>query len=50
MEEKDDELQINFGATRCSIWGSALVSTRVLALLKNNNDNALSLSFKIGNE
>ena len=23
---------------------------RVLALLKNNNDNALSLSFKIGNE
>ena len=27
MEEKDDELQTNFGATRCSIWGLALVST-----------------------
>ena len=27
-----------------------LVLIRVLALLKNNNDNALSLSFKIGNE
>ena len=26
------------------------VEIRVLALLKNNNDNALSLSFKIGNE
>ena len=26
------------------------VQIRVLALLKNNNDNALSLSFKIGNE
>ena len=25
MEEKDDELQTNFGATRCSIWGLALV-------------------------
>ena len=24
MEEKDDELQTNFGATRCSIWGLAL--------------------------
>ena len=25
MEEKDDELQINFGAARCFIWGLALV-------------------------
>ena len=25
MEEKDDELQTNFGATRCSIWELALV-------------------------
>ena len=28
MEEKDDELQTNFGVTRCSIWGLALVGTR----------------------
>ena len=25
MEAKDDELQTNFGATRCSIWGIELV-------------------------
>ena len=29
MEEKDDELQTNFGATRCSIWGLALVALGV---------------------
>ena len=27
MEEKDNELQTNFGATRCFIWGLALVGT-----------------------
>ena len=27
MEEKDDELQTNLGATRSSIWGLALVGT-----------------------
>ena len=27
MEEKDDELQTSFGATRCSIWGIELVRT-----------------------
>ena len=27
MEAKDDELQTNFGATRCSIWGIELVRT-----------------------
>ena len=27
MEAKDDELQTNFGATRCSIWELALVCT-----------------------
>ena len=27
MEAKDDELQTNVGATRCSIWGMELVRT-----------------------
>ena len=27
MEAKDDELQTNFCATRCSIWGMELVRT-----------------------
>ena len=27
MEKKDDELQSNYGATRCSNWGLALVAT-----------------------
>ena len=36
---------ISFSLPQIEIW----VAFRVLALLKNNNDNALSLSFKIGN-